>query len=845
MESLDAAGLSDAAIVSRTRGSAGPQPRRIDGAGQGSPRRRAWRAIACALMLAGTASLFAACDGGGGGGGSSAEVEYFPAGGVSESMSRDRPDARLSLDHTVVTWLEAAGTHDGDVGSDDGVDEFMYHFKKPTRIRLSLDQFDEAPELIALDASGNEVAHVTADSGDIEFTASGEHTFRLVHPHAGDTTATPIPIFLHPIMPEEASAEADGGPAQANPNDIATLKASKSCPSCNLAGMSWNACPGGVTLTNADISHADFTGANLACVNFHGGQMGPLFLTGAIFNDASLNEVTFTGVELSDAHFSGTAFEITTFDRLFANGADFSGSTWSNSTFGGVDTSGTFATNANFRGVQFKAGSCLSVLDLRNADFTGASFAANSSVYGTWFAGANLFDVTFNGTKFHYDDSLPHCGAPPGACGVNCVGDLGCKAFAGVMECVQNQGAVTLSSPAVCQRPTDQETPKGVMIEGADLTGATFAGADLTNSVFASNTLDHTTDFTGTVLDGVDFSMEHLGRGVDLSHAMLSDTTNFAGAGLTDFPNSQQGVNLSCVTNGDTKTGGCSFPAQTTQFMGASMQYAQLLEVGLTEANLEKTVLDDANLVGAKLNFANLKGASLVGAHLGVDPGMSGAATMSGAYAINADLTDADMRSVDFTGAHLYGAAKDALFVRTLLDAADFTNAILDGAVFTNANLPAAVFNGAQLVNASFDGATLSNAKFDSAYLQGADFSTAKAVQGMVLSNAAVSTTLTSANCTLIAPGSWMYMDQDGVPYTYAFDATMLKTDATVTCPDGLAGPCNTGDSLCPLMSGPFPPIPPCVPSEQYCYENCLKPPCFKDVPDPQTHLCPATSNCM
>ena len=212
---------------------------------------------------------------------------------------------------------------------------------------------------------------------------------------------------------------------------------------------------------------------------------------------------------------------------------------------------------------------------------------------------------------------------------------------------------------------------------------------------------------------------------------------------------------------------------------------------------------------------------------------------------INVDLTDADLRSVDLTAAHVYGAATDALFVRTLLDSADFTNAILAGAVFTDASLPAAVFNGAQLVNANFDGATLSNAKFDSAYLQGADFSSAKAVNGMILSNAAVSTMLTSKKCTLIPPGSWMYMDQDGIPYTYAFGETQLKTDATVTCPDGAGGPCTTGDSLCPIMMGPFPPIPPCVPAAQYCYENCLIPPCFKDVPDPMTHQCPSPSNCQ
>ena len=82
----------------------------------------------------------------------------------------------------------------------------------------------------------------------------------------------------------------------------------------------------------------------------------------------------------------------------------------------------------------------------------------------------------------------------------------------------------------------------------------------LTNSVFASNMLDHTTGFTGTTLAGVNFSKENLGRSVDLSGAVLSDTTNFAGAVLSDFPNSNQGVNLSCVVSGQTETGGCHFP---------------------------------------------------------------------------------------------------------------------------------------------------------------------------------------------------------------------------------------------------------------------------------------------
>ena len=765
-----------------------------------------------------------------------------------------RRNARLNLDHTVVTWLEAAGGHDNDTGSEDGVDEFIYHFEEPTEIRLSLDRFDEAPQLIALDASGNEIGRATA-SADATITLSGETTLRVVHPHAGDATAAPFVVFLEPILPEAvAEPAAVGGPAQANPNDVATLKASKNCPFCNLAGLSWNACPGGASLAGIDISHADFTMANLACLTFQPNGATPVLLTGAIFHDASLNQVTLKGLDLTDAQFSGTKFEITVFDGVTATSADFSSTQWANSVFGAATGSGSSARAANFQGVQFGPGSCLSAQDLRDADFTGASFDSASSVHGNWFAGANLFDVTFDGTKFQYDATLPNCGSPPSCTTVTvpnlctncpCTAHVGCLDLGGATACPQNQGAVTLSEQPVCQRPTVQAAAEGVSIQNTDLRGVSFSGADLTNSVFASNMLDHTTGFAGTILAGVNFSKENLGRSVDLSGAVLSDTTNFAGAVLSDFPNSKQGVNLSCVVSGQTETGGCHFPIGSTQFAGANMQYATLASSGLTEVSLEGAMLNEANLIGAKLSFASLKGAKLVGAHLGVPPGMQGAAVLSNAYMINVDLTDADLRSVDLTAAHVYGAATDALFVRTLLDAADFSNAILDGAVFTDASLPAAVFNGAQLVNANFDGATLSNAHFDGAYLQGADFSSAKTVNGMVLANAAVSTMLTSTKCKLIPPGSWMYMDQDGVPYTYAFGETQLKSDATVTCPDGAGGPCTTGDSLCPIMMGPFPPIPPCVPVAQYCYENCLNPPCFKDVPNPNTHLCPSPSNCQ
>src|SRR5262249_29389675 len=128
------------------------------------------------------------------------QVEYFPAGGVSESMRVARPNARLNLDHTVVTSLEAAGSPDNDTGSEPGVDEFIYHFEQPTQVRLSIDRFDEAPQLVALDASGNEIGRATG-SAEATITLSGETTIRIVHPHAGDANAAPIVVFLAPVLP--------------------------------------------------------------------------------------------------------------------------------------------------------------------------------------------------------------------------------------------------------------------------------------------------------------------------------------------------------------------------------------------------------------------------------------------------------------------------------------------------------------------------------------------------------------------------------------------------------------------------------------------------------------------
>ena len=185
----------------------------------------------------------------------------------------------------------------------------------------------------------------------------------------------------------------------------------------------------------------------------------------------------------------------------------------------------------------------------------------------------------------------------------------------------------------------------------------------------------------------------------------------------------------------------------------------------------------------------------------------------------NVDLTDADLRGANMNKAHLYGMS---FLVRTMLDSADLTSAICAGAEFSG-SMTDTVFDGAVLVNATFNGANLSDAKFDSAYLQGSDFSSATNVTGVTIRNAAVST----------MPGNWMFMEQDGTPFTFQYSATLLgalASETNVICPDGESGPC-TPDTLTPVMMGPFPAQPECVPSEMFCFENCLTPKNFSNTP--------------
>lgn len=386
-------------------------------------------------------------------------------------------------------------------------------------------------------------------------------------------------------------------------------------------------------------------------------------------------------------------------------------------------------------------------------------------------------------------------------------------------------------------------TLDGVIFIGAKLNGASFEAATFTNERNGAAAPALPTDFTDADLSDACFASAnfqaasapvYLGNarltctdfsGTDLSrlNVIFDDTPAFAQrAAVGTAPGcrvAMRGTALPCDFIDQWKTldltdamlTACAMATTSTLLQKRDFSDALMEGVDFYEINLQGAVFDNAQLHGADFSYANLKDASFKGAQLGVAPGSSlkRPANMKGAYMPGVDLSNADLRSVDLTQAHIYGKAK---FVKTQLDSADLSLALLPEAQFSG-SLTNASFNGALLVNAIFNGASLSNAKFDSAYLQGVDYSSAVNVRGLSLNNAAVST----------ASGVWSYTDQDGQPTSYAYGATnlgLLATDAGSYCPSNQPSPCQ-GRNLLPSGSGPYPPAPACIPRPpKYC--NCL-----------------------
>ncbi|MBE0612985.1 MAG: pentapeptide repeat-containing protein [Burkholderiales bacterium] len=257
------------------------------------------------------------------------------------------------------------------------------------------------------------------------------------------------------------------------------------------------------------------------------------------------------------------------------------------------------------------------------------------------------------------------------------------------------------------------------------------------------------------------------------------------------------------------------------------LQHANLTDAKISNSNLSNADLRFATLQGAQLNYANLEAANLCQATL--NAAKSGAAaSLSGAHLKNANLSGADLDGAIFSYASFYSDAPQscqsacdtyakpvcASAYGASMDSANFSNAYLAGTDMGNTRANGAIFSGAMLFGTSFKNANLNRnaatgaaTDFSFAFLQGADFTNSQ-VQSANFTSAYVEGD-DSANCIqtdlnneytgfpglLVAnsAGACVAGTQRAptcIQYVYG-TAHRPMTDASNSCPNGAAGPCD------------------------------------------------------
>lgn len=505
------------------------------------------------------------------------------------------------------------------------------------------------------------------------------------------------------------------------------------------------------------------------------------------------NVCSFDNSDLSNQNLSGSRFLLASFDKVKLYRTNFSDAVCMICKFTNITMFDSGPGSTTFR----------------DTDLSDAVFAAvGTGVWGMNFNGAKLWGATLSGNFVRCDfGPSPVTGASTDLT----YSDLS-AAYLAMWDTNTMLQKADLSFAKVASTTFIMQLQSNIglikMFVGAKLDNITPAGV-FTGSYF------HGHDLSGVSLAGMDLSTTDLSAG---NAVVLTAMTDLSQATLT---NGTSGVNLagqnalfSSSIAPFTAWGGTVADSGS----GKDLRFVNLSGVDLSKADLTRARLDGANLVGTVLSYANLYGVSLRGALLGIAPGTGtqAAATLDNAYMPLADLSDADLRSVNFSSVHLYtlDGHNGVTFARARLDAANFSGAFLMGADFSQASLNDTNFNLATMFNTTFSGAQMANAKLTKASLQGADFSGISGQIGIDLSNATVS----------MASGSLPFTDFDQIPRTYGFGATVLGpllTGGGVICPNGTPGPCSGPDSLNAAEPAPYPPAPVCVGLKIYHYQNC------------------------
>jgi len=282
--------------------------------------------------------------------------------------------------------------------------------------------------------------------------------------------------------------------------------------------------------------------------------------------------------------------------------------------------------------------------------------------------------------------------------------------------------------------------PAGIkFFAGIDFTGADFSGLDLRDVNFEGAWLE-SVDFGHSNLSGANFT------GAVLAHARLEGAmaigTRFIGANLgkaslaggvfddADFSDAMlmhcafagtqmrrarfAHANLLDTTWGDADWQGALLAGQT--FYRLDLQGMRWPDADLSACSFIESDLSAVDMHGARLENTTFATCKLDGANMTMAQCAGGVAVRNSSM-VDADMSGADLRRVNFGGSDL----RDAKLIRAVLDGANLCDARLDGADLRLASAKGALMRMSVCTSALLSGVNFSDAILQKADLRGAD----------------------------------------------------------------------------------------------------------------------------
>lgn len=309
----------------------------------------------------------------------------------------------------------------------------------------------------------------------------------------------------------------------------------------------------GVNHKGKSLHHIRLTDSQLHGARFTNTNMNSADLRGAVLHRARFKNVTLHGADLSPFGDSPTVLTSAAFHRVKANGADFRRVNLDNATI-----SHSSLTNANFSGgpARIMATRVGARSDDSSCTMSGSTFS-QTDLSGTNYSGCDLSGAIFDGVK------------------LNSVNFTGANLHKAQFTNIKSAAGAKFS---------------GAQLVAATLQGnfddADFTGVDLGGVYFGGS-------FSGATFREADFAQATYERGVDFSHADLSNTTRFmlqqrSGTKvevLIQYPN-LDGANLAGAKMLGSWKGGSAAEANFTgaSFLGLPPQSADLRGAVLTKA---------------------------------------------------------------------------------------------------------------------------------------------------------------------------------------------------------------------------------------------------------------------